>query len=420
MGIAELYKNNELMRSTLVAPYFRPDIMSQKIQRIIDDEGLYEEVAEQCKKQSEIWFDMDNYIQKLGQIGSTIIEEQDIATMEKEYLLESNEIDFNFCLRQNDDISRYNKGRLIDHYLRTWASGVGRRKPTPGFHPGIYRMMEMDKTNNGDPLIHFLKQGKPEGQWKKKIVEPKINLFKENSANIALHIHVHYPSLLDEILKPLSKNKTRPDIFLSCSSNCEIKWLANKIEKYGFNIAEIVHTPNRGRDIGALLTMFGEKIEKDYAIYGHLHTKKSIHILKDQAVHWRNFLVANLVGTDDIHMVDTIVGELQEEKSTGLIFPDDPHCPAWDNNYCIAKDLLRSINIESMPDEFNFPVGTMFWAKSGALTPLYDLKLKWSDYPAEPIDNDGTILHAIERILPMVAESQGYNYALTNIRGITR
>ena len=119
-------------------------------------------------------------------------------------------------------------------------------------------------------------------------------------------------------------------------------------------------------------------------------------------------------------MLDNIVNELHEKKSTGLIFPDDPHCPTWDNNYFIAKNLLNSINIKSMPDEFNFPIGTMFWAKSGALTPLYDLKLKWSDYPGEPIDNDGTILHAIERILPMVAESQGYNYALTNIRGITR
>ena len=78
------------------------------------------------------------------------------------------------------------------------------------------------------------------------------------------------------------------------------------------------------------------------------------------------------------------------------------------------------MSIDSLPKQFNFPIGSMFWAKKGALKPLYDLKMEWTDYPVEPIENDGTILHAIERLIPIVAESEGYRYALTNIPGVNR
>ena len=69
---------------------------------------------------------------------------------------------------------------------------------------------------------------------------------------------------------------------------------------------------------------------------------------------------------------------------------------------------------------FNFPVGTMFWARPAALMPLFELGLTWDDYPTEPIANDGSLLHAIERILPFVVEASGFRSVLTNVPGISR
>jgi len=74
---------------------------------------------------------------------------------------------------------------------------------------------------------------------------------------------------------------------------------------------------------------------------------------------------------------------------------------------------------EPLPPFFNFPLGTMFWARPQALAPLFDLGLAWDDYPAEPAPIDGTTMHALERLLPLVAQHQGYKYATTHLPGVT-
>jgi lipopolysaccharide biosynthesis protein len=61
----------------------------------------------------------------------------------------------------------------------------------------------------------------------------------------------------------------------------------------------------------------------------------------------------------------------------------------------------------------------MFWARTKALMPLFDLKLGWDDYPEEPVPIDGTLLHAIERLLPFAARHAGYQYATTHVPGVT-
>jgi lipopolysaccharide biosynthesis protein len=62
----------------------------------------------------------------------------------------------------------------------------------------------------------------------------------------------------------------------------------------------------------------------------------------------------------------------------------------------------------------------MFWARTEAIRPLLELGLDWQDYPAEPLPYDGSMLHAVERLLPLVAEKQSTRIVLTNVTGVTR
>jgi lipopolysaccharide biosynthesis protein len=62
----------------------------------------------------------------------------------------------------------------------------------------------------------------------------------------------------------------------------------------------------------------------------------------------------------------------------------------------------------------------MFFIRSKVLSSLRKLKLKYKDFPREPIENDGTILHAIERILPFATEQAGFKVATSIAKGSTR
>ena len=58
------------------------------------------------------------------------------------------------------------------------------------------------------------------------------------------------------------------------------------------------------------------------------------------------------------------------------------------------------------------PLGTMFWFRPAALKPLYAKDWNYEDFPPEPNKIDGTLLHAIERIYPFVAQEAGYYPAI--------
>jgi rhamnosyltransferase len=54
----------------------------------------------------------------------------------------------------------------------------------------------------------------------------------------------------------------------------------------------------------------------------------------------------------------------------------------------------------------------MFWYRPAALEPLFRLQLSPDEIPPEPVPNNGTILHCIERMLVYIAWSAGYDYRI--------
>lgn len=69
-----------------------------------------------------------------------------------------------------------------------------------------------------------------------------------------------------------------------------------------------------------------------------------------------------------------------------------------------AKRLAPRLGINKLPNYINFPVGTMFWARSDLMQPFFDLEFDWIDYMSEPLPLDGTNLHAIERLFGVMNE----------------
>ncbi len=293
----------------------------------------------------------------------------------------------------------------------------------PGFHPLVYSSAQRtDGKHAGDPFADFLQNGLPEGPWLQHVIRDGDQQKKSSDLRVALHMHVFYPDQLTEIVERLSVNASTPDLFLSVSSRETASQARAALSGYRGRIVQVEITPNRGRDIGPLLTEFGRALCASYDVIGHLHTKSSARFVEPQiAETWNAFLLENLLGGKrGGAMLDAILSSMMSRPAIGIVFPDDPHVLSWTGNRRHAEELADRMGCGKLPEHFNFPVGSMFWGRSSVLSRFVALDLQWSDYPLEPLPVDGTMLHAIERLFGVVPAAMGMACAVTNVRGVTR
>ena len=125
----------------------------------------------------------------------------------------------------------------------------------------------------------------------------------------------------------------------------------------------------------------------------------------------------NVLPTADF--VSNVIATFEREPRLGLLTPAPPNHAdyfpisafGWGPNFVRTRKLLAEMGISVPMDHDKEPIaplGTMFWFRPAALAPLFDHDWKWEDFPPEPNNIDGTILHAIERAYGYVAQGSGY------------
>jgi glycosyltransferase involved in cell wall biosynthesis len=418
-GIADVLKRHGLERECVV-PYLDSGAMAQRVRKLIESKEHRRSVGKRLKKVANDLFDMSKYVQKLDALARetaarSLQEKEDFQELANTKLLRRD-----FFV--NDHLKDKQPDEAARAFLRGWATNIQRRKPFPGFHPGVYQERHGLALQGRNPFLDYLAAGKPQGPWTIEVISPEKPKGRSlPNRRIALHLHVYYPDLADEVRQRLNGNNVHPDLFVSVPSKDARQKTERVLAGYSGRVVDIQIVPNRGRDIGPLFTTFGKRLTDSYDIIGHLHTKKTADV-KDAAMGktWYRFLLENLLG-GQTKMADVIVGRMMTDPSLGLVFPDDPYVVGWSSNREHAQMLANRLRLGRLPYEnINFPVGTMFWARSAALKPWVRLKLGWDDYPPEPLPYDGSVLHAVERLLPTVTEHAGLRLAVTNVPGITR
>ncbi|HBV21296.1 MAG TPA: hypothetical protein DEF07_06215, partial [Nitrosomonas sp.] len=141
-------------------------------------------------------------------------------------------------------------------------------------------------------------------------------------------------------------------------------------------------------------------------------SKKSLYS-NGAADGWREYLLTHLLGSP--LQVQKIFSLLTGDKNTGLVYPQNsPVLPYWANTWLSNKTngyiWCQKLGITNIPSGyFDFPAGSMFWARAKALQPLFNARFRIEDFPEEAGQNDATLAHCIERLFVLIARHSGFN-----------
>lgn len=237
----------------------------------------------------------------------------------------------------------------------------------------------------------------------------------------ALFMHIYDHTMAPELAGYASCMPADADIFISTVSQ-EKK--AAILEAFGHlsNRIEVRVLPNRGRDVSALLASFKDVV-MNYDVACVTHDKKTGY-LKPQTVGegFAYMGYENILGSDAF--VLQVIQAFAEDPHLGLLYAPDPNHAdfithvglEWGANFACTKQLAETLKLHVPMDEKHPPMapfGSSFWFRVKAMEPLFAKDWTYEDFPPEPFNmTDGSILHAIERIYPYVAQHAGYYSAM--------
>ena len=239
----------------------------------------------------------------------------------------------------------------------------------------------------------------------------------KNPNRVGIVVYLYYEEGMEAYLKYLKKLPQGVDVML-ISSNENVLERMKQMVLPGINV-QIVSKINRGRDVAAFLVTAKEYVQShEYVAF--LHDKKEKYQLYEEDIFlWAHSMWDNTVRCEEyisnvIHMFDC-------NRELGLALPvidigkymmigfQYPHV-GWMENYKNTKRLSEELHLNCNLEKEFPPIsyGTVFWCRTKALKKLLDKNWRYEDFQEEPMDDDGTISHAIERIFPYVAQDAGF------------
>ena len=237
------------------------------------------------------------------------------------------------------------------------------------------------------------------------------NLLFQRKFNSVIILHLYYDDLIDEIFsKYLVGLQTICDLIVTVKPDIAEDSI-RKI-KVLFPNVYFMQLENRGRDIRPFLSAFKVAFELGYAYVCKLHSKKSPH-LKDGST-WRDALFSDLV--EDHENVKLIIDRFDSNETLGLLAPKKSFTSlANPSTHIDNRDwlnvLLHRVGATSVIGfyDLHFPAGSMYWVRVNALRTLLEPEIIGLDeFEFEAGQRDGTLAHAVERLVGLIAEKNGF------------
>jgi len=308
------------------------------------------------------------------------------------------------------NIIAYNHPNLFEKWLN-YASDFANSNPTFGtkmvfinawneWAEGAH--LEPDR-KYGHAFLRSLAKVACQYDNQKKQLLSKWPIKKQNDTLVIFHLF-HF-DLLDEILTYL-KNIGTYDLIITLPihiSYSELKSIKSKLPN-----AYLFAYPNKGRDIASFLAVLKEILPLNYSYLLKIHSKKSNRIkdgnfiVKDGEL-WRKELLEYLAGSSKT--VSEIKTKLDDQTLNRVITHPKYTLKIRDHigsniNYLnkLEPSIKPIIGNTTLVDQ-HFASGSFYWCKPSAISHLNNLSLTFEDFEEEDGQVDGTLAHALERLV---------------------
>lgn len=241
-----------------------------------------------------------------------------------------------------------------------------------------------------------------------------ISTYSKNK--VALIVYSYFEDMVDDDIKYMLSMPVNSGVFIVVISEKLKKIWNNKKQYFHDYDFEIRIQENRGRNENAYWLTCRDVIQK-YEFICVVHDKKTPSAVPPVKgynfnIHcWDNLLKSR-------GYVSEVLSIFKKEPRLGLLMPPNLYFSdwrrfifnnEWGKNLKIGYELYKKLNLhipfDHAPDA---PWGAMFWLRGKAMHPFYRYSWQINDFPKEPIPSDGTILHAMERMYPMIVQEGGF------------
>lgn len=237
----------------------------------------------------------------------------------------------------------------------------------------------------------------------------------DEKRKIAILVYIYYQDSAPKFLEYLQTIPDDIDVYI-ISSNSDIREIYDAYIKQRGN-TYFVLKENRGRDVSALLVTAREIfLQYTYICFVHDKKEKSEYLLEDTSL-WIENMWDNTIKSDAY--IENVIGVFEENTNIGLLAVPEPmgtyiladSYNSWKKNFENTKALAEKLKLKCDIDRGKTPItlSTAFWCRTEALKRLFEIEWSYEDFPEEPLAKDGTISHAVERILGYVAQDKGYD-----------
>ena len=287
-------------------------------------------------------------------------------------------------------------------FLNAWNEWAESAVLEPTLHSGHAVL-----NRTGEVLSQYSSNTSNARRW------PLYGITRNPNVTLAIHAHIFYEEEWQYIQARLQLLKHTPhDLFITLSLR-NIDMISNIRKK--FPEARIYTVPNRGRDVLPFCVLARRLDSAGYIHILKLHTKKSMHRADGRI--WFEELINNLIPDEDAYkQVQKVCNE-----GVGVIGPAQHYVSLnryMGGNLGTVKLLLENIygrrtsqKVLADTASYGYFASTMFWARLDAIRPILEQYLMPEDFESEKGQIDGTLAHAIERLIGIVPVVSGYGIA---------